>query len=434
MKTNRLLTCLIPFVVCFAQAPALAADQTPAPANQTATADASELPPRTDPLIDPLTGTPYIAVHNGDIVESVIFIKEFRRAHHEEHAVLLIGDIDKAPCGTIDPAVAFTWKSKVYFHGYAIGDVLVPDLTPEQVSDGYTSRLHKTYMTLLHYYLQQSFEKIHVTFPLSAEKAYSIGATDSGPHQLPNELPGDTDDIQAQRVRERLINLTFPNTKAYRNVSQTDKFGKSYTADNVAFDFENFAYDWNRRGCSYLGLAGKVYLPSLLDNILFSIDYQKENPTEKVSCFLHAASGGRHMPGLTVSTTVYTKNGQLWFHHSDTGDLPCPLSFDDLKDASAVIKADLAAYLPAAKKFGAEDVRLRRQPPSALKAYRDGFKAPDLSVSGVLNELQNRGIDAKIVVTTDTPRLVFVWENKSYTYIPILGCYANEPAPSTASN
>jgi hypothetical protein len=431
-------TYLLPFMVCLALVPARAADEATASTlvdkNATASDAVSELPKSTDPLIDPLTGTPYIAVHNPDIVESAIFITEFQRAHPLEHALLLIPEIHDAIDSMGDPAVAYTWKGKVYFHSYAMGDVLIPDLSPGQMSEGYMRRLHQAYRTLVRYYFSKSCEIHHIPWPMSEEQAFEIGNADKGPHVLPNELPGDTEDIQAKRVEARLKKLGLTTAKAYFNVSRTDKYGKSYPCDLVTFDFGNFAYEWEPRGCSYIGLASKIYRPSMIDSIIFSIDYQKANPSERVFCFLHEASGQGHLPGLMVSTTVFTKNGQLWFHHLAPGDLPSSLTLDDLKDSDKVIDADLAVYRPALKKFDAQDALLRQQPPSGLKRYLNGYKSPDLSVAGVLAELQKRGVEARIYTDADSPELVFIWGKQPFTYKPGLGCFAGKPEQTTASN
>jgi hypothetical protein len=433
MKTH-----LLPFMVCLAIVPARAADDATASTlvdkNATASDAVSELPKSTDPLIDPLTGTPYIAVHNPDIVESAIFIIEFQRAHPLEHALLLTGEIHDAVAIMGDPAVAYTWRGKVYFHSYEMGDVLIPDRSPEQVSEGYMSRLHQAYRTLARYYFSQSCGIHHIPWPMSAEQAYEMGNADKGPHVLPNELPGDTEEVQATRVEARLKKLGLTTAKAYFNVPGTDKYGKSYTCDLVTFDFGNFAYEWSKTGCSYIGLASKTYLPSMIDSIICAIDYQKEHPAEKVICFLHEASGQGHMPGLMVSTTVFTKNGQLWFHHLVPGDLPSALSLDDLKDSDKVIDADLAVYRPALKKFDAQDAQLRHQPPSGLKKYLNGYKTPDVSVEGVLAELQKRGVEARIITGSDSPELVFIWGKQPFTYKPGLGCFAGKPEQTTASS
>ncbi len=115
------------------------------------------------------------------------------------------------------------------------------------------------------------------------------------------------------------------------------------------------------------------------------------------------------MPLATaVATTIYTKNGRLWFHHLVPGDPPSSLSLDDLKDSEKVIDADLAAYYPALKKFDAQDSRLRHQSPTFLDSYLKGYKAPDLSVIGVLAELKKHGVEAKI-----TGEDLFVWGKKT---------------------
>jgi len=454
MKTK--LLCFLPLAFCFALATARAADQAPAPAlvDKTATASdsasappigtgpridlltgspyiashvASELPKSTDPLIDPLTGTPYIAVHNPDIVESAIFMIEFKRAHPSERVLFLTGEIRDAQSSNVLPAVAFTWKGTVYFHSYYFGDVPIPLLSPEQVSEGDMSRLHKVFIKLFSYYFYKSCEQKHI--PYAIETAYYMGATDTIPHVLPNEQPGDNGEIQAKRVVARLNQLGLTTAKAHFNVSDTDKYGKPVTCDTVTFNFGDFTYGWTPRGCAYLGLASKIYLPGMLDSIIFSIDYQKANPTEKVFCFLHQAADGH-----IAATTVYTKNGQLWFHHLAPGDLPSTLTFDDLKDSDRVIHADLMVYKPALKKFDEADAQLRHQPPSGLKRYLNGYKAPDLSVDGILAELQKRGVEAKIYTGSDSPELIFVWGNKPFTYKPGLGCFAGEPEQTTASN
>jgi hypothetical protein len=428
---------LVPFMVCLGLVPARAADEDTASMlvdkNATASDAVSELPQSTDPLIDPLTGTPYIAVHNPDIVESAIFMIEFKRAHPLEHTLFLTAEIHDAVANTVDPAVAYTWKGKVYFHSYGIGDVLVP-YSPEQVSEGYMSRLHQSYITLVRYYFSKSCKIHHIPWPMSDDQAYQLGQADKFPHVLPNELPGDTEDIQAKRVEARLKKLGLTTAKALFNISRKDNYGKTYTVDVVTFGFGNFEYRWSKTGCSYIGFARKTYLPGMLDSIIFSIDYQKANPSEKVFCFLHEASGNEHAPGLMVSTTVFTKNGRLWFHHQSPGDLPSALSLDDLKDSDRVIAADLEVFTPAIKKFGKEEAGLRHQPPSGLKQYLHGYKAPDLSVTGVLAELQKRGVEAKIVTGSDSPEVIFIWGSKPFTYKPELGCFAANPVPTTASN
>jgi hypothetical protein len=427
---------ILPFMVCLAQGPSRAADATPAPssAEKEISPAASDLPKCTDPYIDPLTGTPYIAVHNSTIVESAIFITEFRRAHPDERAFLLLGEVenDLSNAGTIMPTVAFSWKGKVYIHSVTIGDVLIPKIRPEEIQ-GLASRLHKFYPLQVHYYFQQYFDKQHIPFP-SKDEEIRMGDADTFPHVYPNELPGDTEDTQALRVKHRLIKLGLANVKAYQNVPIKNLKGQSFNGDFVTFDFEGFTFLWDKLGVEYKGLAGKTYLPSMVDSIIFSIDYQKANPAEKVFCFLHEDSNKGHMPGLTVSTTVFTKHGQLWFHHLAPGDLPSALSLDDLKDSDKVIAADLAVYAPAIKAFDEQEARLRHQPPSGLKRYLHGYKAPDVSVAGVLAELKKRGVEAKITGDADKPEVLFVWGKQPYTYKPGLGCFAGKPVPTTASN
>jgi hypothetical protein len=422
----------IPFLVCLALVPAHAADQVPAPApaDKEAGDAASDLPKRTDPLIDPLTGTPYLAVHNGDIVECATFMIEFQRAHPSEHTLLLMAEIPNAATGFVDPAVAFTWKGKVYFHSYEIGDVRLTDLSPEYVSEGYMSRLHKTYTELMRYYFQKDCERQHISYPLSPEQAYQLGNADLGPHVLPNELPDDTGDIQAKRVEARLKRLGLAFVTVHYNVPFAGEYGKLFSCDEVTFDFGGFTWEWTSHGCGYLGLAYKAYLPGLIDAVVFSIDYQKANPTEKVFCFLHEAGTDHHI----ASSTVYTKNGQLWFHHLAPGDLLSSLSLDDLSDSDRVIHADLALYKPGLKEFDKEDAKLRHQPPSALKSYLKGHTNPDLSVEGVLAELQKRGVEAKIINNTDNPELLFIWGKQPYTYRPGFGCFPGKPGQTTASN
>jgi hypothetical protein len=432
MKTHL---CVLPFAFCLALVPARAADQPPAPVDKPAIDVSADLPKKTDPLIDPLTGTPYIAVHNPDIVESVIFVIEFQRAHPTEHAVLLTGDIKKPFLATkLDPAVAFSWQGKVYLHSYAIGDVLIPGILPEQI-DANKSKLHDAFLNLLRYYYQKSYEKLNIPYPLSRVQAYKMGIMDTAPHVLPNELPGDTLDIQAKRVEARLIKLGLTGTKAYFNLSGEDKYGNLITFDRVVFNYRDLAYAWSRYGNAYWGLASKTYLPSLIDSIVFSIDYQKANPSEKVFCFLHETSDKEpEAPSDIVATTIYTKNGQLWFHHLAPGDLPSALTLDDLKDSDKVIDADLATYYPALKKFDEQESRLRHQSPAFLGDYLKGYKAPDLSVTGVLAELQKRGVEAKITGDANHPELLFVWGKRPYTYQPGIGCSPAKSSPLTAAN
>jgi hypothetical protein len=435
MKTNRRIFCLLPFMVFLPLAPARAADQVSAPAVKPPQVDVyDDLPKSTDPLIDPLTGTPYIAVHNGDIVESVIFTIEFQRAHPQEHAVLLTREIERCYDGGVMPAVAFSWKGKVYIHSYGMGDALIPGVLPGQIDD-HKSQLENVYIKLLRYNNKKYFEKLNIHFPMSEEQANKRGKADAFPHVLPNLLPGDTEDIQAKRVEARLKKLGLLNTTVYFNFSGWDRHNEPFICDRVIFDYGDFEYAWSKYGSSYHGLAGKTYRPSLIDSIIFSLDYQKANPSEKVFCFLHEASNcDPHPRGDIVSTTVFTKNGQLWFHHCAPGDLPSSLSLDDLKDSDKVIKADLAAYKPAIEKFNELEAHQRHQAPAFLNDYLKGYKAPDLSVTGVRAELQKRGVETKVIGDTDNPELLFVWGKQPYTYKPGIGCLAGNPGQITAAN
>jgi hypothetical protein len=434
MKTYGLL-CTLLFMLCLALALARAADEATAPTDNTTIVSHDDLPKSTDPLIDPLTGKPYIAVHNGDIVESVIFLTEFKLAHPTEHAILLLPEITKTE-QRIASAVAFSWAGKVYIHSYRIGDVLVPDFPPAQIDAG-KKQLLAAYGTLADSYYKRSFEKLKVQYPLSGISFIALTRTDTFPHVLPNELPGDTDHIQTKRVEARLRKLGMPGTKAYYNVTGPYNGMKTIVTDQVGFAYGDFDYSWTPVGTVYLELALKIYMPSLLDSMLFSIDYQKANPSDKVVSFPHLASyqHGGNGAGPMVCTTVYTKNGQLWFHHLATGDLPTSLSIDDLKDTEKVLRVDLELFTRAQKKIIDQETGLRNQPPSGLAKYLNGYQTPDLSVTGVLAELQKRGVEAKIIGNTDHPRLLFVWGKTSYTYTPTSGCYIFQQADqTTASN
>jgi hypothetical protein len=232
-----------------------------------------------------------------------------------------------------------------------------------------------------------------------------------------------------------LKKLGLLNTTVYFNFSGWDRHNEPFICDRVIFDYGDFEYAWSKYGSSYHGLAAKTYLPSLIDSIIFSIDYQKANPSEKVFCFLHESSNhDSHPPGDIVSTTVFTRNGQLWFHHCAPGDLPSSLTLDDLKDSDKVIKADLAVYKPAIEKFNERETHLRHQAPAFLNDYLKGYKAPDPSVTGILAELQKRGVETKVIGDTDNPELLFVWGKQLYTYRPGIGCLAGKPGQITASN
>jgi hypothetical protein len=445
MKTN--LLCGLLFAFCFVLPPARAADQAPAPSTAEKPASVAptdlHLPTNPNPLIDPLTGTEYIAVHNGDIVESVIFITEFEHAHPNERAVLLL----PGNSGYLDnrgDAVAFSWEGRVFIHSYRIGNVPVPGVLPAQMDD-YNARLHNTFMKLVQYCTKKYCEKLNIHFPVSRDRGVQMERVDALPHLFPNELPGDTDEIQTRRAVARLKKLGLADAivrhlsgqypKHYNDITGNLEGGDKYDYNQVVFTFKDFVFGWAPSGDRYLGLAAKTYLPSMIDSIIFSIDYQKANPSEKVFCFLHEASNqDPHSPGDMVSTTVYTKNDQLWFHHLEPGDLPCSLSLDDLKDRDKVIKADLEAYVPAIKKFETEDSQLRHQAPEGLKSYLNGYKAPDITVSGVLAELKKRGVEARVAGNTDSPELYFVWGKQPYTYIPKMGCFEFKSGQVTASN
>jgi len=437
MKTC--LLCFLPFGFCLTLSPVRAADAAPAPASSPVVELPkvevnADLPKRTDPLIDPLTGTPYVAVHNGDIVESVIFTIEFQRAHPNEHAFLLTKEIEKYFQNGVESVVAFSWARKVYIHSQTLGDFLVPGVLPEQI-DGNKRQLENVSKKALSDSLKKFCAKQGLSYPLSQRRAYEFGKADAFPHVLPSELPGDTEDIQAKRVEDRLKKLGLLNTRVYYHLTGVGGANEPITFDRVVFDYGDFEYAWAKHGDKYLGFAQKTYLPSLIDSIVFSIDYQKANPSEKVICFLHeTANQEPPARGDMVATTIYTKSGRLWFHHLAPGALPSALTLKDLKDSDKVIYADLAAYYPALKKFDEQESHLRHQSPIFLGDYLKGYKAPDLSVTGVLAELQKRGVEAKITGDADNPALLFVWGKRPFTYQPGMGCYPAKSSQITATN
>lgn len=338
--------------------------------------------------INPLTSTPYVAVHNGDIVDCIVFIGDYKKAQPAERAVLLLPEINKAQQPII-PAVAFTLKGKVLVHSYRTGDHV---LTNAAVAD-----LDKPAARVA---LYSAFEK----FLRAYNRANVVGASANVAFlsdanlktATPSARAGDTDVVQLRRAHARLRQL------GVRCALVKDTTG---LPGRLVIEYDGLQYYWsNRLFSGYNGLAEKPALNGFVAGTLFAADYRKSHPNEKVAIFLRNVRGRSE---AVTATTLFTKSGVVFVHDPRAGDLLLQLKPADLSNRNVALAAADAASKAAAD----ERRRQRTVPPSAQIASA----AADFSVPKILGEFQQRKIDARVMGST-SPAVIFKWAGTLYAY------------------
>jgi hypothetical protein len=234
---------------------------------------------------DPLTGTPYVCAEFSELLESVRFVAEYRRAHPQERAELLVSAPAYAHShGLARTGVALAAYSagpEVWLHTLR-GPVPLPGVRPEEIDSG-------------------------AAFSARAFAAAARWrAADAGrPLAAPPRLVGDTPGLQLRRALFQL------QTTEAREVAV-----RGETRLIVEWDSRQFVYVNNAsgHGAGYVGWNPR-YLPLLLEGLLFAADYQRRFPGEKAVVVAHPPRGRLSYPAGKVNAHVYfTRGRELWGH------------------------------------------------------------------------------------------------------------------------
>lgn len=333
---------------------------------------------------DPLTGQPFVCLRQGDIVEAVAFVVEYRRAHPTERATLVLPPITH-PRQAILPIAAFTRGDGIYLHTPTLGDVRMQDRSPADIARG--AELFSDYIAML---------------PVRAH-----------PQRIwPDRIAGDTEERQLQRALGRLRLLGV--------VSIIPRF-KNPSDARLIFEFEGMQFGWSPRYAVsyYNGLADLPAQNSVIEGILFTLQYRRDHPNERAFAYIHPAAD-RINPGRLAATNIYTRDGKTYSHHRLTGDLESPLKPSELTDVAHVIQVTDRIY-----EARRAEQRIERR---ALPPAGGAPPAPAMpSLEDVREALVAGGVKAHIgrpaSADDQDQTLDFEWQDRLYTYTAETGCF-----------
>jgi hypothetical protein len=123
---------------------------------------------------NPVTGLPYLCVRDGGLMESIYFSATYQRAHPAEKVAVVAGDA---------PAAAYTVNGRLCLFSPALNQfALLKSTGPEAIGDSAV--------------LASSVARIKAALAGRALAGRHLRRTD----HLPEQLPGDTPDLQMRRV------------------------------------------------------------------------------------------------------------------------------------------------------------------------------------------------------------------------------------------
>jgi hypothetical protein len=337
---------------------------------------------------DPLTGQPFVCLRRGDIVEVVAFVIEYRRAHPTEQAALVLPPITHTRQAIL-PVAAFTREDGLYLHTPILGDVRMPGRPPSDIARG--AELFSDYIAML---------------PARALP----------PRIWPDRIAGDTEERQLQRALSRLRLLGV--------VSIVPRF-KNPSDARLILEFDGMQFGWSPRYAVsyYNGLADPPTQNSVIEGILFTLQYRRDHPNERAFAYIHPAAD-RINPGRLAATNIYTRDGKTYSHHRLTGDLESPLKPSEITDAAHVIEVTDKIY---EARRAAQRIERRALPPTggappapAVPSLEDVREA--LVASGVQAHI-DRPASASGAAGDQDQTLTFEWQDRLYTYATGTGCF-----------
>jgi len=363
------------------------------------------------PPVNPLTGQPCLCLNHGDIFESIAFIVEYRRAHPDEKAVLVLPEIHHAP-EVILPAVAFTKGTGIFVHSAILGDVALDGFKAENISDS------KAIFSAYRHLLEGLMKSRGIKFPMELTKTQLA---------LPDAMPGDSDEMQFQRALARMRRLGIVSDIIRANSAKKIRA-------HMMLEFDGLQYSWScaDRVSYYNGIGDKPAVNSFIHGMIFVSNFLKEHPGEKAFCYPCAPLGPLSQ-GSLVATTVYTLDGKVFSHHQQTGDLEIPLLPADLTDFEKVISVSRKIYRAA---YAAQLAGRRVGPPANLPAFDQSL----FQLEPIARELTACGVQSRLVpifVKTESGHemqrrvLAFEWAGKSYSYSAEQGCFSTASSGTT---
>ncbi|HSY18985.1 MAG TPA: hypothetical protein VK815_11650 [Candidatus Acidoferrales bacterium] len=382
---------------------------------------------REDPPKDPITGRPLLCVKHGDLVESLIFVHDYQKLHPEEKAGLLFAPNDAGQgLDTIGlAAAAYTVKGVVHVRGYYFGD-LVLDKRPHSFQPDDLATLSKMYNNLLVRTIGEYYEETHSNEPVP--DSYWDNLYNTLPSVFPQSLPGDTDEMQENRIAQRAdeagipCEITLNKTRGRLVVLHWQSQRFSYSSD-----WNYYNGDWDPNDLAQLNSAEKflgIENGSLLESIYFRTVWIKLHPAEDAIVLVTSPAMDKndHYPPVTA-VTVYTNKGRLvWAHSTDYGTVRLrTLDPDDLlKNAGHCLDEYLKIVAKLPRKpvplVGKSDAQVQR----AFNAVHDPKTMPYFPVATMDVPGSIKMPDGKIQ-STDTKAIVFDWNNAHYAWTPATG-------------
>jgi hypothetical protein len=385
---------------------------------------------------DPLTGRPFLCVALGDLVESIIFCAEYRKAHPGERAVLLFvphqADHGENTGGTA--AAAFTRNGSLYFHSVFFGDIPLAEngraFTPPDLAD--PPRLYRAYASYLWSRFAAACQAKHQGVPDrrtihrgGREIAEILGTSQ------PRELAGDTPELQVRRAFARAQALGLASEVG------TEPRPEEPRARDVCL-----VLCWNVSEYIYVPSRGGHYgvetdataLPNrLIDGMLFASRYRRDHPGPSALAIPYRESGG----GKWKAVTVYVQDGGVWLHNAETGEIPFPAYAPRDLANPAKFKSIRMDGNKLIKEAASQGIKAKSARLNALALDRAADTSA-LEPAAVYAELSAAGIPCRLLDVArerdaagnlreyPSPSLTFEWWGVTYTYGPEHFCTASD--------
>jgi hypothetical protein len=376
---------------------------------------------RIDSPKDPVTGRPLLCVKHSDLVEALIFVTDFKKLHPYEKAGLLFGP-NKAGSDSIGlAAAAYTLNGAVHVRGYYFGDQIL-DKNPHSFSPDDLAALAKMYENLLVNTVTDFYEKTHSYEP--PPDSYWSHVYDELPSVFPQSLPGDTDEMQQNRVYQRAKEAGLPC-----EIASNDTRGRLVIMHWLSQRFSyagtcNYYYgDWDATDLAQLNSAEEFLAldhASLIESIHFRAVWTKVHPTEDAIVLVTSPGprkDGKYPPVTAV--TAYTNNGKVWAHSTDYGRVE--LRALDPADLQKNVAHCLDEYLKTIAKLprkpatftGNSDEQVQR----ALSALQDPATMPyfPVSIAGIPRSMK---MPDGSTVNSVQKTLFFDWNDARYSWWP----------------
>jgi hypothetical protein len=391
--------------------------------------------------VDPLTDSPYLCVALGDLVESVIFCAEYRRAHPDESAVVLYdphrADRGENTGGTA--AAAFTRNGFLYIHSLFFGNIDLNEngrlFVPKDLAD--PSRIYRAYESYLwNRYVAACGERgVAAPDPRSLHRGGTeiIGLLGT---REPEELPGDTPELQVRRAFQRAQALGLSSEVATEALP--DEPALRTTCLVLCWNVSEYVYAPSLGG-RYGVETDAATLPNrLIDGILFASRYRRDHPGENALAIPYRETG----TGKWKAVTVYAKDGSVWLHNTETGETPFEAFAPRDLENPAIYKYIREAGNKLIKEEAIRRIRGKSARLNGLSLNRT-VDASALEPHAVFVQLAAQKISCRLLPSTrerdaagrfrefPSPSLTFQWWGVTYTYGPGHTCTASDGFVST---